>query len=233
MLHFVPDRKEAVTQESLCKAFSQTAELWMVRNKFTRVLRVIIVCQDRFGVPYTTSGHLLASTDWQKNPFALSPVKGKAISSKQGANDINYEAPLVYSRIDSLLSHPCERNAITLLHDNGKWEKIRMTQLCEGQKKAEDWVKKGKMDREFFDRHQQAPIAFFPECPVYDHLSAQGYPCSSNGFIITANARATPASVCWSLFSLAPNLIFSAWYTHCLLTCGQMRARWLIRDVRV
>lgn len=138
---------------------------------------------------YSTSGFFIPEA-----PSALARLASKVIpaAAKENLTDhVDYDSPLVYSKLDSLLSRPCERNVMTVmdLDDNARISQERRLRLVEQKlERSNKLVTRGLVDAELLRLAKITQVPFI--CPAkytgYD-TSESGYPVGKNGVIVTAN----------------------------------------------
>jgi hypothetical protein len=153
--------------------------------------------QARFGALYSTSGYLMPDTSPLSKLSSRLNWPMQSTSSLPSAY-IDYSLPIIYDEVDSLLSHPSERNAISVVMDS-KFHKARRKRASDFRDRLTRDLKganKGLVDASLVQRAQATPPAFVNDDLDWSQFGPTGHPITEMG--VTATARVLDARVVFS-----------------------------------
>lgn len=138
---------------------------------------------------YSTTGYFFPESPSSLARFATKvlPINAKA----NLAGNIDYGSPLIYSKVDTLLSRPCERNAVTSvdLDDSARArEERRRASIGHKLEREAKFVERGYVDAELLRTASTMQIPFLRKAKhCGGSFSNTGYPVGANGIIVTTN----------------------------------------------
>jgi len=166
-------RSQAARADQLLLAFERTSRKW----------------ESDFNLLYSTTGYFAPDS-----PSSLVRLATKVIPLQTRAalvGNIDYESPLIYSKVDTLLSQPCERNALIAVDLDQPARAREDRQRASIEHKLDRDIKlaeRGFIDANLPRTASAMEIPFLKKARSCKFgVSNTGYPLGENGIIVTAN----------------------------------------------